>query len=82
MNYSFRFSNETNKNRLGRARNSFGLARPPTTILLYLIEKNIMFASKKCISKKSGSTADTASAILLYYYITILLYYYTTIPLY
>ena len=31
MNYSFRFSNETNKNRLGRARNSFGLARPPTS---------------------------------------------------
>ena len=30
MNYSFRFSNETNKNRLGRARNSFGLA-PPTS---------------------------------------------------
>ena len=29
MNYSFRFSSETNKNRLGRARKSFGLARPP-----------------------------------------------------
>ena len=34
MNYSFRFSNETNKNRLGRARNSFGLARPPIKRLI------------------------------------------------
>ena len=40
-----------------------------TAILLYLIGRNEMFASKKCISKKSGSTgtADTVSAILLYY---------------
>ena len=30
MNYSFRFLNETNKSRLGRARKSIGMARPPT----------------------------------------------------
>ena len=29
INYSFRFLSETNKSRLGRARKSFGLARPP-----------------------------------------------------
>ena len=41
MNYSFRFSNETNKNRLGRARNSFGLARPPSSLFLKASENKI-----------------------------------------
>ena len=32
MNYSSRFLSETNKNRLGRTRKSYGMARPPIYI--------------------------------------------------
>ena len=41
MNYSFRFSSETNKNRLGRARKSFGLARPPIVVFIVYIVSSL-----------------------------------------